>query len=371
MRVQGLKTEQRNETPKNNKYMCRSYGKDNDYPQKLMDIVASSGTANKCLNIYKRFVIGEKFENTEYNLIMVNDTETLDDILRLIVNDHCHFKGRCYHVNYNGAGQIVSIQHVPFEYVRLQIGEKNILTGKYLYYDDWNLRKENSINIEKVITFNSFNPENALAEMEAVGGPENYNGQLLWLSGDGKLVYPLAIYDSVISDIATEDGVATIKYRNAKNNFLPAGMLFVKTKSENDAKDSDESELSKQVASWQGDNKACKIIMIEGNYGDEKPEFTKFDVQNFDKEFSYTEESCQKNIGNVFMQPPVLRGELVAGKLGTASEIQDAYMFYNSITKEDRQILESDFELIFKYWHEPKTGFKIKELSYGGTTNRI
>ena len=369
MKVSLLKTEQRIEVPADVSKKIRCYGKGNDYPQKILDLKSSSGTLTKCLNIYFRFVLGRGIK-TINNIVINEKGERFIDVLRLIVSDYVTFGGRAWHVNYNLNGEITSIYHVPLEFLRYEIDDERELTGRFVYYDDWNCRKRANVDTSRFVFINRFNPDNVLNEVESVGGIEKYNGQVLYMSNDGVNTYPTPIYDAVISDIATEDGIATIKYRNVKNNYLPSGILATIGSAKAD-EEYNNGTIADAIKEMQGDSAACKILHVEVDRIEEIPKFTPFEVQNFDKEFEYSEKSVQSNIGNIFMQPPVLRGELVAGKLGTANEIKDAYDFYNSITDADRQMIEDDVKLIFSHsvFNVNLDEIKIWPLNFYGLVN--
>jgi hypothetical protein len=164
----------------------------------------------------------------------------------------------------------------------------------------------------------------------------------------GDLIYPCPVYDPVLSDISTEDAVASVKNRNSKNNFLPAGMLIVKKKKGVDTENNRENEeFNTNFKTFQGAEKACKIIRVDVEFDEEKPEFIPFDTKNYDKEFDYSEKSVQENIGAVFMQPKVLRCRETAGKLGGSTEIKDAYDLYNAITEFERIWIEECFAIAF------------------------
>ena len=86
--------------------------------------------------------------------------------------------------------------------------------------------------------------------------------------------------------------------------------------------------------------------------------------KNFDKDFEVSRNSVQDSIGKCFSQPPILRGEDVGGNFG-AQLVRQAYDYYNSITTNERQVLERVFVELFKHWHEPITpNFGIEPLSY-------
>jgi hypothetical protein len=173
---------------------------------------------------------------------------------------------------------------------------------------------------------------------------EKWNGQIFYFSSKGEKTYPLTVYDAVLTDMSTEEGISNVKYRNARNNFFPAGMLIdKKSKSQTDRQ---EDEVEKLLLEAQTDEKACKIIKVEIEDEVEKPEFVPFETKNYDKEFSYTEKSIQQNIGRRFNQPPILRAEDVGGNFG-AELITNAYNYYNSITETERLNIERVFAEIF------------------------
>lgn len=65
------------------------------------------------------------------------------------------------------------------------------------------------------------------------------------------------------------------------------------------------------------------------------------------------------------MQPPILRAKDVGANFG-ADLMKNAYYFYNSITSDERLILEESFTELFKNWWEPlyNVSFTIQSLSY-------
>ena len=173
--------------------------------------------------------------------------------------------------------------------------------------------------------------------------------------------------------MSTEEGIANVSNRNARNNFLAAGM-FIDKKADNDSPDlnkeegriypEEKNDTEKALEAFQGDESACKMLYIQVESEDEKPEFVSFKGTNYDKEFNITLESAQSNIGKVFSQPPILRAEDVGANFG-ADLMKNAYDFYNSVTQNERLILERVFRELFSYWYEPLTSdFSILPLTY-------
>lgn len=366
MRACNVKADERLKQKDNKRKGIKEYGESNDYPQRLLYVGASSHSLQNCLGIYNSFVLGRGIEG--FNELKVGDV-TGYKLLAETVKDYGIFGGYCYSISYNENGDVVGVYNVPLEYIRLCIDEEGNLTGKYAYYYDWDCKKENKINDEKIVYFYPFNPSKVLEEMELAGGIEFYPGQLFY---SNEFVYPMPVYDSVISDIATEDHIATCKYRNAANNFFPAGMLVVKKGQTENDEGTDNDEFSKQMLKFQGSNNLGKIFVAEVSNEDEKPEFVPFNSENFDSSFQYSESSIKQNIGSVFNQPPVLRGELISGKLGTASEIADAFTYYNYITEKIRTEIERNIKYIFSFWYEQlNINFNIIELTYDGDVKNL
>lgn len=351
----------------------QSYGEYNDYPQQLIEIVNASGTGKSCVNTYAKFISGKGFEDKDlYKKIVNRFGHTNDYICDQISKDFAAFGGFAIHVNYNANYKICEIQHIPFEQARFKALDPD--TGffdKVALHPDWgkrfmNLRKWKKDDIQFIDFFNP-DPVEIQSQVDAVGGWANYKGQILYYSNEGERVYPLPVFDAVLTDMNTEEGISNVSNRNARNNFLSAGMLINYSntnKSAAEEKTEDEGQLESTIKGFQGDEKAGKIMYVELEDGDTKPEFVSFKGTNYDKEFNVTLASSQANIGKAFNQPPILRAENVGANFG-ADLMLNAYNYYNSVTENERLIIERAFTTIFKNWFElTDNNYSIIPLSY-------
>lgn len=338
----------------------QSYGEYNDYPQQLNEIVNASGTGKSCVNTYAKFISGKGFEDKDFYKKTINRFgHTNDYICDQISKDFALYGGFAIHVNYNANYKICEIQHIPFEQARLKaLDPESGFFDKIALHPDWgkrflNLRKWKKDDIQFIDFFNS-DPEEIKLQIDAVGGWANYKGQILYYSNEGEHVYPLPIYDAVLTDMNTEEGISNVSNRNARNNFLSAGMLINYSntnKSAAEGNTEDEGQLESTIKGFQGDENAGKIMYVELDDGDTKPEFVSFKGTNYDKEFNVTLASSQANIGKAFNQPPILRAENVGANFG-ADLMLNAYNYYNSVTENERLIIERAFTAIFKNWFE-------------------
>lgn len=380
MKAAVLKRDKRYETRNDKSYGIQQWGEANDYPQRVLEIISASGTGASCVEIYAKFIAGKGFADVDFYKMIVNDKgQTNDYIIDIIKSDYAALGGFALHVNYNALFEIVEIQHIPFETIRFEKLDDNTQDfSRVAIHPDWgrrflSLRKWKKDDIQFIDLFNP-NPEEIQKQVDKAGGWENYKGQVLYFSNQGEKCYSTPIADTVLTDMSTEEGVSNVSYRNARNNFLAAGML-VDIKDDNDSvagkiddddrqRKLDSAGLEDVLIEFQGDEEAGKLLYTSVNNKDEVPQFVSFKGNNYDKEFTVTTETAENKIGKRFMQPPILRSVDVGGNFG-ADLMKNAYNYYNSITESERLVIERTFAEIFKYWHEKiTTDFSIIPLSY-------
>jgi hypothetical protein len=374
MQLAKIKSEKRFEWNNNKSLGVQSYGEHNDYPQKVREVVRASGTGKICVDIYSDFIGGRGFADTNlYRMAVNSDNQTADEILRLIAQDYALYNGFAIHVNYNMNYKVREIYHIPFEHVRFQSLDENNNFDKIALHPDWgkrftHLRKWKKDDIDFV---DFFDPDPAIVKMqvEIAGGWDKYKGQILYYSGDGDLVYPLPIYDAVLTDMRAEEGLSNITSRNVCSNFNLAGLLI----NINNSPESEEEtkELQDNLLEYQGDEVTSNIAVASAKSRDEIPEFVKFTGENYDKAYTATEKALPERIGRAFNQPPILRAQDVGSNFG-ADAIRNAYDYYNSIIETERMNLERVFSRIFKYYYIELSGdFSIAPLSYTPTNREL
>jgi len=378
MRVSATKTAQRVER---NSYITskriKGYGLNNDYPQKILEIVNSSGTGRVCMDIYVKFVEGAGFTDQALAETILNTKgERSNSLLRKFAKDLKNFNGFACLVKYNGMGLPEEYFNIPFEHCRIEIKAKEY-TGRIAVYHDWTGIEGKPFDMREVKFINRFNPETVIEEMTEAGGPEDYLGQILYYTVDGDFEYPLCPFDPIVTDMLTEESVSTVKHRNAKHNFLPAGMVVrkgIKPRTlSNGAIDPDDPYNQQQTVSadeikkWQGDDQSCKMIVIDVDADEEKPEFVAFNTNNFDRQFELTEKTVQQNIAGMFKVPPVLRGQDVSNGFGS-DLLTNAYTFMNNICSDERRLIGEVFKVLLQFYVVKFTDFSIKPAEYVANT---
>lgn len=371
MRVSATKTAQRIERNQYSYYKkIQYYGLNNDYPQKVLEIVNSSGTGKTCTDIYIKFIKGGGFADELLAQNKFNKKDRGNSLLRKCAKDLRAFNGFALLVKYNGMYEIDSIHNIPFEHCRLEIDNNKDHTGRIAVHPDWTNITGKQFKLEDIKYLYQYNPESVSSEIDEMQGPENYLGQVYYFTADGDLEYPISPFDPIITDMLTEESVSTVKHRNAKFNFLPSGILVRKGIRPNtipnetdDAKKDENEESREEIKRIQGDENACKIWVVDVDTDDEKPDFIPFDAKNYDKQYEYTERTVQENIGKMSLIPPVLRGVDVGNGFGSQL-MKQAYNYMNSVTGDERAMIETVFRDALEFYPVKFSDTTIRPLEY-------
>lgn len=352
MKAERLKTERHIDSSLNRVLHIQSFGAYNDYPQRVMEIVEASATGSPCVNTYAKFINGRGFANMAIAEHKANEVDTFDELLAKVTDDYARFGGFAIHVNYNALYEIVEATHVPIEWLRFDELGEGYEFNRVALHRDWGkrytaLRRFKASEIERFYFYDPL-PESIEEQVAEAGGWEFYKGQIFYYSNRGDKVYPMPIYNSVLTDMSNEEGLSNITQRNVRHNFLPAGMLV---DYDNSAESEEQLiETKRELVEFQGDMQAGQLMYVNVKNGENPPEFRAFTANNYDSAFTNAEDKTPEIIGRAFVQPPILRGQDVGGNFGSAL-MENAYEFYNTITSSERLVLESRFAKIFNLWH--------------------
>lgn len=344
------------------------YGSDNLYPQDMHRHIMASGTGGVCLERYATFIEGNGFDDEAFSEFVCNRLgETADDILHSVSWDLARYGGFALHVDYNALCEICELHYVPFECLRLMEENEDGTVTYIAYHPDWQghkTRKGKRINVvkENVTLYYQFNPnkEVVMSQILASGGIEQFNGQILWVSTAGRNRYPVPIYDKIITNLSTDEGLDNVKYRNVRNNFLPSGMLIRRRGGtltiDDKGKQMNEAEIRRQMEessdaleTFMGDENTGSMMEVYLQDGESEPEWKPIESVNFDKKFDSTSIDVARRIYSAFGQEPWY--SLRIGKTGFSGDVlADAYDYYNSYVAIQRRYISRAFKHIFSNW---------------------
>lgn len=364
------------------RFKMQAYGNDNLYPQNLRAITQSSGTAELCLARYTKFIEGYGFADENFSKLVANHRgETADDVLHNVAADLARFGGFAVHVNYNVFGEITTMAHVPYENCRLEEPDDAGHVAHIIVHPDWTgkatrmgkVLRVSEETIDRICVFDP-RPEVVLSQMELAGGISQYKGQILWYSMTGAGTYPTPIYDAVVTEISTDEGLGNVKYRNVRNNFLVSCMLITKKgipRIDTETGEEEEREMisAEDLKVFQGDENTGKILLVEVENDEDIPEIMAFPTKNYDKDFSTTDASTIERIYAQFHQE--LFYAIRMGKLGFSGDVmRDAYEYYAGEVTTEQRAIQRAFARIMKAWGSGEwadTDFTLQPLKYIST----
>ncbi len=337
----------------------KRYDKGNDFPQKVQDIVGASGTGSSCVNTYAKFIGGKGFgEETLAELSVNRKGHKSNDLLREVCKDFAMFGGVAIHVNYNALYRIVEMFHVPFEHCRLEAEDSEGLSAKKIaIHKDWTGR-EKKFDKKEIHFVDSFNPDPRVIEAQVMRSSKDgatldwnsYKGQILYYAGSRPDGYPSPIFMSQLTNMRSEEGLDNVVGRNITCNFFSGGAFATVAPTAQSKEGEDEmSSLQNDLQALQGDENVGNIMVMQVESKEDLPQKIDLRGDNYDKEFSTSQEYVPARIGAVFMQPPILRAEATA--TGFATDVMlNAYNMYNSITEGERREVSQVFKRLFQYW---------------------
>lgn len=337
----------------------KSYDADNLYPQNARAIIRNSKTGSGCLERLCTYMEGNGIASEALGNFIVNRKgETLNDLHALVSADLATFNGFAIHVNYNVDGRIVEIQHIPFENVRLTEPDEEGNIQRVALHPDWSEQETRGgkairVRRENIDYLQVFAPERAAIQMRKAGGPQYYGGQVLYYSTAGYLRYPIAPYDSILTDLSTDEGLSNLMLRNARMNFIPAGAWVHYRGQGQPGEDGGdiytEGYYSDELRELQGDKNAMKVMDFTIESKEDMPEFVRIQGENIDKEFTATAAEVKDCIYSAFGQEGFL--SLRNGKVGfSGTLISDVTTEYANQQKKTQAKLTQTYRTLLKLW---------------------
>jgi len=351
-----------------------NYDVDNAYPQRMLELAGQSPTAKDCWNKRTKFIAGLGFVDDEIGKTIINKSGlTLNKLRNAIARDKAFFRGFGIHVNYNANYQIIELNYVAFEDVRMGDSDNPTNRGKFMLYPDWGRRTWKNITKSKITCLDPFNPDPVVIKQQIIdgGGWDKYLGQLFYFNPEIDY-YPLIEADSVWEDFETEAGIKIFNNREVTTGFLPSTMLFMQSRAEEAANvnaDADNyprrntpSQLEKDLGAFQGAKSAQKIIVIEYEDENSKPQFEPYSIQNNDKLFEATEKSVEARIIKGFSVPQALvaTAQQKSGLSDPGNEKKEAIREFNDNTAMDRAEIS---EALYTILSKSKIPFELDKLA--------
>lgn len=292
------------------------FGSDNLYPQLLNQMYFTSPLHGAIVDYKTNAAVGGGFEITvDKNATAMEkvDVYTFDKRIKLkkllpVLTKDVIIHNRVYfYLCFNQIGDLIKIKHIGAEKVRRDKYGEN-----YFICDDWN----SQIDIKTIKPYK--------------WGVNQKECLYVWESHSvGQDVYPLPQYSSAMNWAFLDGEMSYLQKSNIINSIFPSfAMMFPKKPQSEEEKMAIKNTIDRAKGAANGG----KAIAFFANSQDQLPTIESIPTNSNDNLFQTTTESIDSKICQAHIIDPILMGIRVSGKLGSGSDIKQAYIIFEKNT---------------------------------------
>lgn len=345
------------------------WGRDNHFPQTLINVIAQSPSAKTAVQRTAKFYKGAGFDGE--NEIVNSYGLTLKKLVGIMADDYATFEAFALQCNYNLKGQVTSINPIRISQLRYNEFDELNYASKVGYHPDFGRNSEVRRTVEVAPTrddikwFHRFNPNAVLAQIERCeGGISNYLGQVLYYSEAGHSSYPIPPLQAPINYVLSDVENSILIRKETSTGFLSTYML----KTSLDSEDGTLIALERAIEEAQGARGTGKVITFSGLSPEEVNSTLLEEIGGGGGGRSSIIESAQlayeldrEVITGAYLIPPALAG--IDQKTGfSGADLQEAYFVFNAITQGGRDAIEAELNTILDHSVFRTRDIKIKKL---------
>jgi hypothetical protein len=318
----------------------QSYGKDNAYPDYLLNIYFGSSQHQGIIQRKVDEIIGNGLISASQNPELTkfiekcnNRGESLNDVARKCENDKEIFGGFAIQIIYSKGSTKESPEIAELYYVDIAKLRWNIDYTKLLYCKNWN---KGATNL-KTIKYNVYDPNDPTGT------------KIYYFSGTmTRDWYPIPAYIGSIPAIETAIDIANFNQNTLRNGFFPSiSITFNDGEPTEDEKGYIERSITEK---WGGTNNTGRILITYADKDGTGPKIEAIPQPDLDKRFAELKQSVIEDIfiGHRITDPAIF-GLAVAGKLGGGNQYTQSYaIFQNVYVRPQRRITLRVLNLILE-----------------------
>jgi hypothetical protein len=309
------------------------FGEDNLYPQLINQLYYTSPLHASIVDFKTNAVSGGGYEITidkEANASEKVEVYAFDKRLNFkktipVITKDVILHNRVYfHLHFNAIGDLVKAKRVGPEKVR-----RSKHGDEYFICEDWS----SMIDVYCIKPY-----KYGTKERECLYVWENHSV--------GQDIYPLPSYTSAFNWAFLDGEMSYLQKSNILNSIFPSfAMMFPKKPQNEEEKHAIKSTIEKA----KGAHNAGKAIAFFANNQESLPKIESIPTNSNDNLFQVTTESIDSKICQAHTIDPILMGIRVSGKLGSGSDIKQAYVIFEKNTIIPlRDTIESIFNDIMR-----------------------
>lgn len=346
------------------------WGRDNHFPQTMLNVVQQSPSAKMATKRTAKFYKGAGFDGE--NEIINAYGLTLKRLVDIMADDYAMYEAFALQVNYNLKGQVTSINPMRISTMRFNEFDDLNYASKIGYHPDFGRNSEIRMVNEVAPTrsdikwFHRFNPKAVVNQIKKTkGGIGNYLGQVSYYSEAGHSSYPIPPLQASINYVLSDVENSILVRKETATGFINTYML----KTTLDSEDSTLIALERAIEDAQGARGTGKVITFAGLSPEEVNSTLLEEMggggagsQAVVESAKLAYELDREVITGAYLIPPALAG--IDQKSGfSGADLQEAYYVFNAITQGGRDAIEAELNRILDYSVFDARDIKIKKLS--------
>ena len=320
-----------------------SFGADNGFPNKLIDLMNYSSIHGTCINATVDSIVGngltsDKPETLDFANL---EGESWNDLLKKVAKDLKLFGGFALEVIWSkDRTKIAEVYHIDFSYLRAK--EKNF-RGKvpgYYIWDEWNgINSYVNQSLEDIPFLPVYNPQKKADEPSQLYVYYDYR--------PGMKYYPVPDYVGALKVIELDAQIDTFHLNNISNGAVPSLAITTFTNANEEEREAIEIMLRNQYG---GAENAGSLIYMDVDSPENSPIITPIASNGTDEYYtSINDLVTQKILTAHRITSPMMLGIKTEGQLGGRTETSEAYLlFTNTVIKPFQQAILDCFDEILK-----------------------
>jgi len=343
---------------KNKKKDYIYFGKDNLFPDYLIDLADNCSIHRALIETKSKFISGEGFYfEGEDNQIAQAERflEGLDkDFLRRTAIDMAYFNGFYWQSKFERSGKVAYLRNVDFSYVRSGKMNENGEVDKYYFSPDWKFATKR----------NSFKPEDEIYKPKPIASWQSSDRMLVRERGElvngmcyspGKLFYAEPSYLGALNYIEISNQIAEFHKNNLDNGMVGSMHIHLfEDLSDGEKRRKVEKSINNKFS---GSENAGKVVVTWSTNPDMKTMVESIPVNDSHEMFTLLNGKVSEEIIMSHRTPMALAGIKVATGLQSEESLNRANMEYyqNTVIRPSQVVIEENLDKVLE-----RNGISVK-----------
>lgn len=324
------------------------WGKKNDTPQFLVDLLNSSPLHQGIINGKVSYIVNEGFEVTEGQLDEVlkngNSDYDLHEVADAVANDLEIFGAFVLKITLNSLRNLSFTEWLDFDLCRLSEDEDLVY-----YCEDWS---DSKVEIKEFNVYNEGNDDFVFCLVF----------KQPFKRGKKELgIYPKPSYIAGLKDIETDREISNYHLNEILNGFTGGTVINVPTGIPET--DEEKKNAADYIRKFTGTDEAGSVIVNFSDGQEQAISVVHLNGNDLDKRYLATEESIKSNIITAHSVPnPMLVGISMPGKLGGGMEMEVSFgIWVKTYVAKKQRIINNAFNYVIDRFSANKGVVKLQE----------